>query len=101
MRKKIAQMERCCRESLQRALDEVMAAGFLAPMMKRLISDRDPTDFILCKISEKWGSLKGLQVKCSNPCVLLVFASILMNPWNNPGYSMKEMTLAGRPEPCG
>ena len=43
----------------------------------------------------------GLQVKNSNPCVLLVFASILIIPENNPGYSMKEMTLAGRPEPYG
>ncbi len=42
-----------------------------------------------------------MQVKCSNPCVLLVFASILMDPENNPGYSMKEMALAGRPEPYG
>ena len=43
----------------------------------------------------------GLQVKCSNLCVLLVFASILIIPWNSLGYSMKEMTLAGRPEPNG
>ena len=33
--------------------------------------------------------------------VLLVFASILMNPWNNPGNSIKEMALAGWPEPYG
>ena len=43
----------------------------------------------------------GLQVKYLNECVLFVFASILMNSRNNPGYSIKEMTLAGRPEPYG
>ena len=30
-----------------------------------------------------------------------VFASILMNPWNNPGNFIKGMALAGRPEPYG
>ena len=43
----------------------------------------------------------GLQVKNLNPCILLVFASSLIIPEDNPGYSMKEMTLAGRPEPYG
>ena len=43
----------------------------------------------------------GLQVKQSNLCVLLVFASILIIPGDNPGYSIKEMALAGRPEPDG
>ena len=47
------------------------------------------------------GSLKGLQVKCSNPCILLVFASILINPEKDQGFSMKEIALAGRPEPHG
>ena len=41
-----------------------------------------------------------LQTNCTFR-VLLVFASILMNPWNNPGDSIKEMALAGRPEPYG
>ena len=53
------------------------------------------------QISSKWGSLKGLQVKCSNPCVLLVFSSVLINPENNPEFPMKEMALAGRPGPHG
>ena len=57
--------------------------------------------FNFAQIFLNWGSLKGLQVKCSKPCVLLVFASILMNPWNNLGYFIKEMALAGRPEPSG
>ena len=43
----------------------------------------------------------GLQVKYSGLRVLLVLALILMDPDNNPGYSMKEMALAGRPEPHG
>ena len=42
-----------------------------------------------------------MQVKCSNPCVLLVFPLILINPENNPEFPMKEMALAGRPEPHG
>ena len=29
------------------------------------------------------------------------FSSILINPENNPEFSMKEMALAGRPEPYG
>ena len=29
------------------------------------------------------------------------FSSILINPENNPEFSMKEMALAGRPEPHG
>ena len=33
--------------------------------------------------------------------VSLVFASISMSPWNNPGNSIKEMALAGWPEPYG
>ena len=33
--------------------------------------------------------------------VLLVFALIFVDPWNNPGNSIKEMALAGRPEPYG
>ena len=33
--------------------------------------------------------------------VLLVFASILMHPWNNSGNSIKEMALVGRSEPYG
>ena len=41
----------------------------------------------------------GLQVKCSNLCILLDFASILIIPGNNLRYSMEEMPLAGRPEP--
>ena len=32
-------------------------------------------------------------------CFFSVFASILTNPWNNPGNSIKEMALASRPEP--
>ena len=57
--------------------------------------------FHFVQIFWKWGSLKGLQVKCSNPCFSLVFELSLMNPENNPGFSMKGMALAGRPEPHG
>ena len=33
--------------------------------------------------------------------VLLAFAFILLNPWNNSANPIKEMALAGRPEPYG
>ena len=56
---KLAAIARYCSRSLKRALDESMAAGFLVPLMERLISDRDTTDFILCKFSENGGPFRG------------------------------------------
>ena len=56
---KLAAIARYCSRSLKRALDESMAAGFLVPLMERLIPDRDPTDLFLCKFSENGGPLRG------------------------------------------
>ena len=38
----------------------------------------------------------NLHISC-----FISLASILMNPWDNPGNSIKGMALAGRPEPYG
>ena len=97
---KLAPIARYCRRSFWRALDEVVATRFHTRMMKRLI--RTVIQLIsFLQFFWKGESLMGLQVKYSNLRVLLVLASILHIPGNNPGYSMKEMTLAGRPESYG
>ena len=56
--KKIAQMARCFRKSFHRVLDEDLAARFLIPLTKRLISDHDQLN-PFCAFFWKGWSLSG------------------------------------------
>ena len=57
---KLAAIARYCSRSLKRAQAESMAAGFIVPLMERLIPDRDPTDLFLCfSFFENGGPLRG------------------------------------------
>ena len=47
------------------------------------------------------GVPSGVASKMHESMCSISFSSILINPENNPEFSMKEMALAGRPEPHG
>ena len=81
---KRTQVERCCRKSLQRALYEVVAAGSLAPSIKRMISDRDPTDSILSEFSENGVPYGAASIIFWSMC-FVSFCIDFNYPWNWSG----------------
>ena len=58
---KLAPTARYCSRSFKRALDEVMAAGFLIRMVERLFSDRDQLNPFCAKFHDPGNCEVGLQ----------------------------------------